>query len=134
LTSTCWSSPAGAAATRRAPDGPASLASQAINDQALQISAGRAGENPSRHPGGPAQITPLRAALTQFQHTETGAQIESSLFVVLLCGAEDADEGGVHDADEKSGDSGGVVGEVPGYVGKVPRWKVAKRPPQRIRV
>jgi hypothetical protein len=38
----------------------------------------------------------------------------------LLRGAEDADEGGVHDADRESGDSGSVVGEVPGYVGKVP--------------
>jgi hypothetical protein len=39
----------------------------------------------------------------------------------VLRGVENADEGGVHDADEKSDDSGGVVGEVPGYVGKVPR-------------
>ena len=49
------------AATRLTPDGPASLASQAINDQALQISAGRAGEAPRKRPGGPAQITLLRA-------------------------------------------------------------------------
>ena len=41
------------------PDGPASVADQAIKDQALQISAGRAGEAPHRHPGGRAQITPL---------------------------------------------------------------------------
>jgi hypothetical protein len=34
--------------------------------------------------------------------------------------AEDADVGGVHDADEEPGNSGGVVGEVPGYVGTVP--------------
>jgi hypothetical protein len=38
----------------------------------------------------------------------------------VLRGAEDADEGGIHDADGKSDDSGGVVGKVPGYVGKVP--------------
>jgi hypothetical protein len=38
----------------------------------------------------------------------------------VLPGAEDADEGGVHDADGESGDSGSVVGKVPGYVGKVP--------------
>jgi SAM-dependent methyltransferase len=56
------------------PDGPASLASQAIKDQSLQISAGRAGETPNRRPGGTAQITPLCTAPTQFQHTETGAQ------------------------------------------------------------
>ena len=43
------------------PDGPASLANQAIKDQALQISAGRAGQGPRRRPGGRAQITPLCA-------------------------------------------------------------------------
>ena len=43
------------------PDGSASRASQAIKDQALQISAGHAGEAPHRHPGGRAQITPLFA-------------------------------------------------------------------------
>ena len=37
------------------PDGPAS---QAIKEQALQISAGRASEAPGRRPGGHAQITP----------------------------------------------------------------------------
>src|SRR4249920_3704723 len=40
------------------PDGPASLANQAITDQARQISAGRAGQAPQRRPGGRAQITP----------------------------------------------------------------------------
>jgi hypothetical protein len=34
--------------------------------------------------------------------------------------AEGADESGVHDADGNSGESGGVVGEVSGRVGKVP--------------
>jgi len=43
------------------PDGPASLASQAIKDQALQISAGHAGQAPHRRPGGRPQITPLNA-------------------------------------------------------------------------
>jgi SAM-dependent methyltransferase len=43
------------------PDGPASLANQAIKDQALQISTGRVGEAPKRRPGGRAQITPLCA-------------------------------------------------------------------------
>jgi hypothetical protein len=38
----------------------------------------------------------------------------------VLPGAEDADIGGVHDADGKSGISRGVMGEVPGRVGKVP--------------
>jgi SAM-dependent methyltransferase len=38
------------------PDGPDALASK---DQALQISAGRAGQAPNRRPGGRAQITPL---------------------------------------------------------------------------
>jgi SAM-dependent methyltransferase len=41
------------------PDGPASPANQAINDQALQISAGRASEAPTRRPADYAQITPL---------------------------------------------------------------------------
>ncbi|HCU96425.1 MAG TPA: hypothetical protein DHU96_28400 [Actinobacteria bacterium] len=41
------------------PDGPGSPASQAINDQALQITAGRAGQAPTRRPGGHAQITQL---------------------------------------------------------------------------
>jgi hypothetical protein len=31
---------------------------------------------------------------------------------LVLRDAEDADEGGVHDADGNSGESGGVVGEV----------------------
>jgi hypothetical protein len=34
--------------------------------------------------------------------------------------AENADVGGVHDADGKPGNSGGVVGQVPGYIGTVP--------------
>ena len=42
-------------------DGPASLADQAIKDQAPQISAGRAGQAPHRRPGGRARITPLCA-------------------------------------------------------------------------
>ena len=43
------------------PDGPASLASQAITDQAPQVSDGRAGQAPDRRPGGRTQITPLCA-------------------------------------------------------------------------
>jgi hypothetical protein len=35
-------------------------------------------------------------------------------------GTENADVGGVHNADGKPGSSGGVVGEVPGSVGEVP--------------
>jgi hypothetical protein len=38
----------------------------------------------------------------------------------LLPGAENADVGGVHDADGEPGNSGGVVGEVPVHVGEVP--------------
>ena len=34
------------------------------------------------------------------------------LLAVVLPGAEDADEGGVHDADGESGESGGLVGQV----------------------
>jgi ubiquinone/menaquinone biosynthesis C-methylase UbiE len=40
------------------PGGPGSRTSRAIKDQALQISAGRAGQAPKRRPGGRAQITP----------------------------------------------------------------------------
>jgi hypothetical protein len=39
----------------------------------------------------------------------------------VLGDTEGADDGGVYDADENSGKSGGVVGKVPGYGGKVPR-------------
>jgi hypothetical protein len=38
----------------------------------------------------------------------------------LLPGAENADVGGVHDADGEPDNSGGVVGEVPVHVGEVP--------------
>jgi hypothetical protein len=38
----------------------------------------------------------------------------------MLPGAENSDVGGVHDADEEPGISGGLVGEVPVYVGAVP--------------
>ena len=44
------------------PDGPGTLANQANQDQALQISTGRAGQAPSRRPGGRAQITLMRPA------------------------------------------------------------------------
>jgi hypothetical protein len=37
----------------------------------------------------------------------------------VLRDIQDADEGGVHDADEGPGEPGVVVGEVSGYVGKV---------------
>lgn len=40
--------------------------------------------------------------------------------VQVLPRAENADVGGVHDADEEPGISGGVVGEVPVHVGEVP--------------
>jgi hypothetical protein len=43
------------------PDGPGTLASKAIKDQALQISAAHAGQAPNRRPGGRAQI-PFGAA------------------------------------------------------------------------
>ena len=38
----------------------------------------------------------------------------------VLPDTENADLGGVHDADGEPGNSGGVVGEVPGQVGTVP--------------
>jgi hypothetical protein len=51
--------------------------------------------------------------------------------VRVVRGAEDADEGGVHDANGESADSGSVVGKVPGYVGKVPWSEAARRRTQR---
>jgi ubiquinone/menaquinone biosynthesis C-methylase UbiE len=62
----CWADEhllvvAGGSRNQVEPDGPGSLASQAIKDQALQITAGRAGQAPQRRPGGRAQITPLYA-------------------------------------------------------------------------
>ncbi len=53
---------AGGSRNQVEPDGLGSLASQAIKDQALQISAGRAGQAPQRRPGGRAQITPIWSA------------------------------------------------------------------------
>jgi hypothetical protein len=44
----------------------------------------------------------------------------------LLPDAENSDEGDVRDADEKRGNSGGLVGEVPRLVGEVPDWDAAK--------
>jgi hypothetical protein len=38
----------------------------------------------------------------------------------VLPDTENADVGGVHDADGKPGNSGGVVSKVPGEVGTVP--------------
>jgi SAM-dependent methyltransferase len=60
------------------PDRPASLANQAIKDQAPQISAGRAGETPNRHPGGRAQITPLCAQPVAGDDLRQSAQIGGS--------------------------------------------------------
>jgi hypothetical protein len=48
-----------------------------------------------------------------------------------LPGAENSEEGGARDADEEPGNSGALVGEVPGYVGEVPGGEAAKSRPQR---
>jgi hypothetical protein len=40
--------------------------------------------------------------------------------IPVLPGAQDPHLGGVHDADEEPGISGGVVGKVPVHVGEVP--------------
>jgi hypothetical protein len=67
------------------PDGPGSLASQArqasqaIKDQALQISAVRAGQAPQRRPGGRAQITPLCAQSIAGDDLRHSAQIGGSV-------------------------------------------------------
>ena len=57
------------------PDGPASLANQAIMDQALQISAGHAGKAPQRRPGGRAQITSLWRDTGGYAGDQVGAHI-----------------------------------------------------------
>jgi hypothetical protein len=57
------------------PDGPASPANQATKDQALQISAGRAGEAPRRRPGGRAQIPPSCAQSIAGDDLRYSAQI-----------------------------------------------------------
>ena len=57
------------------PDGPGSLASQAIKDQAPQISAARAGQAPNRRPGGRAQITPSCAQPIAGDNLRQSAQI-----------------------------------------------------------
>ena len=78
MTSTCWSSPAGSRHDQAEPDGPDSLANQAIKDQALQISDGRASEAPNRRPGGRAQITPLCAQPIAGDDLRRSAQIGGS--------------------------------------------------------
>ena len=60
------------------PDGPASLANQAIKDQALQISAGPAGQAPQRRPGGRAQITPICAPRQASARSRVAAQTGGS--------------------------------------------------------
>ena len=57
------------------PEGPGSMASRAITDQAHQISARRAGQAPARHPGGRAQITPLCAQSIAGHDLRQSAQI-----------------------------------------------------------
>jgi hypothetical protein len=83
LTSTCWSSSAGATTNQAAPDAPASPPNQAIKDPARQISAGRAAETPQKRPGGHAQTTPLCtqpiAAHDLQQSTQIGGYLKSFL-------------------------------------------------------
>jgi SAM-dependent methyltransferase len=61
------------------PDGPGSGANQAIKDQALRISAGRAGQAPHRRPGGRPQITPLGAQPIAGDDLRQSAQSGGSL-------------------------------------------------------
>ena len=58
------------------PDGPGTLANQAIKDQALQISARRACQAPNRRPGGRAQIAPSCAQPIAGDGLRQSAQIE----------------------------------------------------------
>jgi len=76
----------------------------------------------------PELVQLLRAHLEQFGtapdgrlfHSESGNPLQPSTWWQVLPDTENADVGGVHDADGESGNSGGVVGEVPRYVGTVP--------------
>jgi hypothetical protein len=70
-----------ASASRRnqaEPDGPGTLASKAIKDQAPQISAARAGQAPHRRPGGRAQITPSCAQPIAGDNLRQSARIGGS--------------------------------------------------------
>ena len=60
------------------PHGPGTLASKAIKDQALQISAARAGPVPNRRPGGRAQITPSCAQPIAGDNLRQSAQLGDS--------------------------------------------------------
>jgi hypothetical protein len=67
---------AGAGASRPGqaePDGPASPASQPIHDHAPRSAPG-ASQAPNWHPGGRAQITPLRAQWIAGQHRQQSSQ------------------------------------------------------------
>jgi len=57
------------------PDGPGSLASRAITDQASGSAPERAGETPKRRPGGRTQITPLCAQSIAGDDLRQSAQI-----------------------------------------------------------
>jgi hypothetical protein len=54
-----------------------------------------------------------------------------SLRCQVLPDSENCDEGGTRDSDGELGNSGALVGEVPGYVGEVPGWEATKSRPQR---
>jgi SAM-dependent methyltransferase len=65
----------GSRRNRVEPDGSSSLASRAINDQARQISAGRAGEAPRRRPGGrsPTSSSPTASACERASITSSAS-------------------------------------------------------------
>jgi ubiquinone/menaquinone biosynthesis C-methylase UbiE len=65
------------------PAGPPSPASQAINDQAPRISAGRTSQAPQRRPGGRAQITPIWIARAASVANQDRRHIGGSALVLL---------------------------------------------------
>jgi hypothetical protein len=89
------------------PDGPGTLASKAIKDQALQISAARADQAPSRRPGGRAQITPLCSRLpgTTFGRAPRSAarRAFSSRLSIVQCEAASAPSPDSYRAEAASG-------------------------------
>ena len=68
------------------PDSPGTLASKAIKDQALHISAARARQAPNRRPGGRAQITPLCAQPIAGDDLRQSAQTGASVRVASVEG------------------------------------------------
>jgi hypothetical protein len=70
-----------------------------------------------------ANLTPDQARAAEdilYAHDDLARRTLGTLRDRVLPGAEDSDVGGVHDADEEPGNSGGLMVVAPGLVGEVP--------------